>query len=167
MEDEQLLLRHSEDFAPSEMAQLRQGGRWQAIYNALYGGFFACAATGHAFVPEDSIRATYGRTLKENYPEASPTFLKFATAYWTFKEIALNEALIRSKTFLAAFLTGLEQTIAGAFFPTPGPGRIAVDERERGQRAILVEWGAGIDIEDFIAGNPILIRDRRSQRRGW
>lgn len=166
-DDEALLLKHSEDFSPAEMAHLRQGGKWQAVYNALFGGFFACAANGEAFVPEASIRAKYGRSLKENYPEASPAFLKFATTYWTLKEIALDDAVIHSKTFLAAFLAGLEQAIAGAFFPTPGPARIEVQERERGQRALLAEWGPGIDVEDFITGNPILIRDRLAQHRRW
>ncbi len=165
-EDEKLLLSHSEDISESEMHELRKSGRWQEVYNALYGGFFKCAAEGYAFIPEDSIRATYGRTLKENYPEASPAFLRFATTYWTFKEVALDPALVGSKTFLAAFSAGLEQTIAGAFFPTPGPVRIPVEQRESGQRAILEEWGGGIDIEDFMRGNPILIRDRLAQSKG-
>ncbi len=97
--------------------------------------------------------------MEENYPEASKSFIKFARTYWTF-QIHLLEDLTGSSNYLAySYLASLHAIIASVFFPMPGPATIPSNKREKDQREVLKDFD--IDIEDFIKGNPILIRDRQ------
>ena len=48
-------------------------------------GFYKCAAEGYAFTEVSRIKERFGRSLGENYPEASDAFLYFAVSYWTLK----------------------------------------------------------------------------------
>lgn len=63
-------------------------------------------------------------------------------------------------------MAALEEQVASVFFPTPGPIRIDHEHREATQREILAEYEVPMDVEAFMAGNPILIRDRQSGRSG-
>ena len=56
----------------------------------------------------------------------------------------------------------LEQDIGPVFFPFPGSHKIAPSKREKFQRKLIKMSEANIDIEEFIKGNSILIRDRAS-----
>ncbi len=134
------------------------------IYENTLKGFFHCAAKGFTFIPEEIIIEKYGRSVEQNYPEASNEFLKFAKTYWTLKILVDN--LIKSgKTdcLESYFLGKLEQVIGPLFFPFPGPMKISPKMREKDQRELLKASGANIDIEKFIKGNPILIRDKQKK----
>jgi hypothetical protein len=143
-----------------------QRNRLVEIIEAAQEGLFG--QRGYAFTPPERIRERFGRTLPQNYPEASPAFLHFATSYWTFKLVALayDEAYVG--TALRTVLETVEQQTASLFFPTPGPVRIPAAHREQTQRQILSASGAWsvAEIEEFIRGNPILIRDRQAARKG-
>jgi hypothetical protein len=85
-------------------------------------------------------------------------------SYWTLKVWVVDH---RGPFTVAAFLLhGLEEQIASVFFPTPGPAKIQARMREETQRQLLAEHGVQIDVEDFIAGNPILLRDRKAASSG-
>ena len=131
------------------------------IYENILKGFFHCAAKGLTFVPEEIITEEHGRSIEQNYPEASNEFLKFAKTYWTLKILVDN--LIKSGKIDCLgvhFLGKLELVIGPLFFPFPGPIEISPKMREKDQREFLKASGANIDIEKFIEGNPILIRDK-------
>lgn len=70
--------------------------------------------------------------------------------------------------WIGAHLLGeLEHVIGPVFFPFPGPRKIAPSKREETQRELIEISGADIDIEEFMRGNPILIRDRKSRMKEW
>lgn len=136
------------------------------IYNAISYGFFHCAAEGSELIPESRVTAKFGHSIKDNYPEANEVFLRFAKTYWTLQVLTYD--LMRNDTeWIGAHLLGkLEQFIGPVFFPFPGKVQISPSKREETQRELIQESGANIDIEEFIEGNPILIRDRKSVSGG-
>lgn len=149
--------------------------RVAGIYADMMRGFFDCVSEGVLFADLSRIKATFGRTLEENYPEASPAFIKFARTHWTFKLFSSDlersytskhdPMLNRESLNVFVLLGELEFDISSVFFPTPGPTKWDPDSREAAQREILSRFAPKIDIEDFIQHNPILIRDRGG--RGW
>ncbi len=129
------------------------------FYDNLAKGYILLAIKGYEFAKVDRIEEKFGSTMEENYPEASESFIKFARTYWTF-QIHLLEDLTGSSNYLAySYLASLHAIIASGFFPMPGPATIPSNKREKIQREVLKDFD--IDIEDFIKGNPILIRDRQ------
>ena len=131
------------------------------FYDNLFKGYILLAIKGYEFTKVDRIKEKFGRSLEENYPEASESFLKFAKVYWTF-QIHLLKDFNGSTDYLAyLYLTDLHAKISSVFFPMPGPSTIPSSIREKTQREILKDFD--IDIEDFIKGNPILIRDRQKR----
>jgi hypothetical protein len=124
-------------------------------------GYLTLAVKGYKFTEIDKIKENFGKTVEKNYPEASKSFIKFAETYWTFNlclRSFISEKLVNYVAY--SLLFDLEHRVASIFFPTPGPITIPSNERERTQREILKDFD--IDIEDFIKGNPILIRDRKA-----
>lgn len=149
-QDRQILLAPSEGLGDNDTQRIRE------LYDAMTRGFFHCAAEGYAFLPVQEIKQRFGRSLQENYPGASASFLRLATTYWTLKLV--NEALFpghHEKT-ASQLLFQLDLDIGSVFFPTPGPAGVSAAQREQAQRQLINESGAAIDVEDFIQGNPIL-----------
>jgi hypothetical protein len=145
---------------PEEIKQNNQ--RIGEIYEIIFRGFFICAAKGIALCPEEKVTEKFGNSIEDNYPEASEPFLKFAKTYWTLR-VLVYDLMETDMEWIGAHLLGkLEQDIGPVFFPFPGPQKIAPSKREKFQRELLEEFGKDINIEEFIKGNPILIRDRES-----
>lgn len=148
---------------PDEHLNKEQGEIVKKVYANMIEGFLSLAVEGYRFTDLYRIKQEFGKNLRENYPEASESFLKFAETFWTLK-IRLLDFMSRSRelaNYIAyPLLFQLELQIAGVFFPTPGVITVPSNEREKAQREILKDFD--IDIEDFIKGNPILIRDRRA-----
>lgn len=136
--------------------------RLAQLYEAVFRGFFSCAAKGVALYPEHKVTERFRNTIEDNYPEANEVFLKFARTYWTLRVLIYDLMEDDMEWIGAHLLAKLEQDIGPVFFPFPGPAKIAPSKREKTQREILQEVNADIDIEEFIKGNPILIRDRGS-----
>lgn len=144
------------------------------IFDAMIAGFMVSASKGEMFVSEENITRELGKPIAQNYPEASATFLKFAKTYWSLR--VLVSQLHRGEDGLISFIGGrllgaLEGEIGPLFFPFPGPNKVPPAEREQVQREVLSGFvnfsdDINIDIEDFIRGNPILIRDRQGARSG-
>ncbi len=148
---------------PEEIEQYNK--RLSEIYHAMFYGFFHCAAVGFVLVPENRIAEKFGHSIKDNYPEANEVFLRFAKTYWTLR-VLTYDLMEKDMEWIGAHLLGkLEQDIGPVFFPFPGRAKIAPSIREETQRELIQESGATIDIEEFITGNPILIRDRKSESR--
>ncbi len=126
------------------------------------------SAKGYAFVPVNRIEEQFGNTLRGNYPEANETFLRFATTYWTLEcWVADNvESDLETEPMGKVCLAAIEDNLGSIFFPTPGPVKIDPDQREDAQRRLMTKFDAPIDIEDFMRGNPILIRDRQREAGG-
>lgn len=135
------------------------------ISKAIYYGFFNCAAKGKILIPESRIVDKFGHSLEDNYPEANKVFLKFAKTYWTLQILAFSLTNNEREWIPTYLLVNLEQTIGPLFFPFPGSKVVSPSIREKTQRDLLQKIGANIDIEEFIRGNPILIRDR-SMKKG-
>lgn len=145
---------------PDEIKQYQK--RIGELYGAIACGFFHCAAKGVVLYPEKRVAEKFGNSIEDNYPEANEVFLKFARTYWTLR-VLIYDLMEDNMEWIGAHLLGkLEQEIGPVFFPFPGPEKIAPSIREKTQREILQGVNADIDIEEFIKGNSILIRDRRS-----
>jgi len=139
--------------------------RLAEIYDVIFRGFFHCAAEGLTLVPEIRVTERFGKSIQDNYPEANDVFLNFAKTYWTLRVLEF-ELMENDMEWIGAHLLGkLEQVIGPVFFPFPGPKKIKRSKREQTQRELIEESGAHINIDEFIKGNPILIRDK-SARRG-
>ena len=137
--------------------------RWCRLATAALRGFFDAGAAGAALSDERRIRERFGATLRENYPEVSPAFLRFATTYWTLK-VALEDAAIAGpdaeRSVAHGALAVVELAIGSMFFPHLGMG-IPPDQREADQRRTLEQLApAHFDVASFMTGNPILLRDR-------
>ena len=90
--------------------------------------------------------------------------MKFAKTYWTLRALTMDLMKNDEEWIGAHLLLKLEQDIGPVFFPFPGAVTIAPSIREKTQRELIQESGAKIDLEEFIRGNPILIRDRKQKR---
>lgn len=139
---------------------------FDSILDDVNRGFYETAAVGGTFADVGAIKEYYGRSLEENYPEAGPAFLKFAYSFWTLQLVVRGPGFDPRRSLAEATLSQLEVDIASVFFPTPGPSSIDYKLREAEQRRLLALSGAPIDIEDFIAKNSILLRDKASKRSG-
>lgn len=147
-------------FKNADILDDREKSILKELYQALWKGFFYCAAEGHQFTSPLRIKETFGLSLEENYPSGSRTFLKVATAYWTFK-LSIRPLFRDHYDLVVAHLLGsFEQEFASVFFPTSGPVSAPEHLREQAQRELIKESGAPINIEDFVRGNPILKRSR-------
>jgi hypothetical protein len=144
-----------------------QDARVHEIADAFQRGFFFSGAKGHVFADPSDIAQHFGLTLERNYPEASPAFLRFAYTYWTLKIIVSSKMKVGDTlawNLLAAYES---QILRPLFFPTFGPSVVPPDQREAAQRLMIAKSGAPVDLDEFMRGNPILIRDRlRSKPSG-
>ena len=147
---------------PDETGQYNN--RLAEIYDAMFRGFFHCAEKGLALVPEKLVISRFGNSIQDNYPDANEVFLRFARTYWTLRVLVLD-LMKEDIEWIGGHLLGkLEQDIGPVFFPFPGPVKIPPSKREKFQRELIKESGADIDIEEFVRGNPILIRDKAARR---
>lgn len=153
----------SEDYAfferDAQQSNLYEN-RLNELYDGILRGFFTCATEGVTFCPEQRISNTFKKTLEQNYPEASEAWLRFARTYWTLKLVLGDTVHDDCRWIGARLLAKLEGDISCVFVPMPGPAIYPPAEREKTQREMLREFGPAIDAEQFIKGNPILIRDR-------
>lgn len=147
-----------------------QKQRWNEINHGLGRGVVQLSANGYAFVPVNRIEERFGKTLRGNYPEANETFLRFATTYWTLKcWVADNvESDWETEPMGKVCLAAIEDSLGSIFFPFPTPGavKLSPDQREDAQRRLMTKFDAPIDVEEFMRGNPILIRDRQREAGG-
>lgn len=131
-------------------------GKLTQFYKTINSGFFSCAAKGVPLTDISFIEHKFGFSLDKNYPNASNSFLKFATTYWTFK-IVLDSGNTNDYNWIGAqILVKLENEIASVFFPTPGPVKIPKLFRKSMQKSLIKSSGANIDIKDFFRRNPYL-----------
>jgi hypothetical protein len=125
-----------------------------ALVHTAIRGFFHCALRNIVFADISRIREFYGRTLEQNYPGASPTFMKLARTYWTFKVVLIE---CRGDTSLCMGLLGeIELNFAGLYFPMRGFFGPSKSQRMETMRKVMEMSGAALDIEDYLRGNPYL-----------
>ncbi|MFH1798003.1 MAG: hypothetical protein ABH844_01480 [Candidatus Omnitrophota bacterium] len=140
--------------------------RIMEIRDATFKGFFKCATIGEALYPEQRIIEKFGNSITDNYPEASQTFLKFAKTYWTLK-VLIYDVMEKNIDWIGGrLLCELEKIIGPLFFPFSGPHKISPDRREETQRKFLAEFAPDINVEEFMRGNPILLRDKALSQKG-
>ncbi len=134
------------------------------LFLGAFIGFFECATDGYAFVAAEKIKERFGNTLKESYPEASISFLKFTTSYWTLKIVRSDLEIAHPRITLYHLLGKVEEDIADIFFPEPGPQKIPTVLREQKQEKVISKFAPRIDFGDFFRGNPILLRQKDAIR---
>jgi len=139
---------YTDDVARNHAGQLRE------IHDTAIAGFFHCAAGNVFFADLGSIRAQYGRGLEDVYPGTSPTFMRLAKTYWTFKVCLIR--CTPDSSVCIKLLWAIDETFAGVFFPTPGPFSPPRRLREIMMRDLITKSGACFDVEDYIRDNHYL-----------
>ena len=132
--------------------------------------FFKRASTGETFGALGRFENLFGRSIEENYGLPSGPFINMAKTYWTFRFEVDDISPKDHDLALSKILRTLESTIAGLFFPTPGPIKIPTRKRRKDQREVLQEYAPQIDIDSFLGNNPILgasLQDKKSFRRAY
>jgi hypothetical protein len=136
-------------------ALVRQNsGPLQQVHEWAMAGFFHCAAASRTFADVGRVRAYYGRSLEEAYPGATPTFMKLARTYWTFKVVLVDCG--PGSSMCVKLLWAIDETFRSVFFPTPGPASVSKSLRETTMRDFIVSSGAQLDVDDYIRGNYYL-----------
>ena len=141
-----LLSRNASDVTPKDNI-----ARINSLHELGIYGFFHCAVRNVVFTDISKIEGFFGRTLEEAYPRVSPTFMKLARTFWTFK-LVLHECT-PNDSVCAALLQVIEIDFAGVFFPFPGPLSPPKKQRKQTMRALIERSGADFDVEDYIRGN--------------
>ena len=149
--DTDLLLTYAAEIEASE-GRLR---RFAVIVDSALQGFFHLAAEGHTFVPVDRYRAEFGDSLEKNYPGAGAAFVRLATSYWTLHMLQGRLGTRYAGTSLQQVLRFVEERVGQAFFPEGD--RLDGAQLARVQRRLIAQSGAGIDIDQFLLGNPLLV----------
>jgi hypothetical protein len=139
---------YTDDVARNHAGQLRE------IHDTAIAGFFHCAAANTTFTDVSRVTSYYGRGLEEAYPGATPTFMKLARTYWTFKVALIS--CTPNPSMAVKLLWAIDETFAGVFFPTPGPASLPNTLREATMRDLIVQSGAPLDADDYIRGNYYL-----------
>lgn len=137
----------------------------------VHKGFYDAAANGVEFVPAAEVASAFGSTVDANFmgTNAGAAFLKFARTYWSFRRIERDARNDDCNTIARHVLYWLDTRIAPLFFPH-GTGAIPVSKRRKDQRQFLELFAPReMDIEGFLAANPILAAEGRGQSRwlGW
>jgi hypothetical protein len=118
--------------------------------------FFKKVSNGETFGSLSRIKKQFGRSLEENYGMSSGPFINMAKTYWTYKLEVGDLIPENNDLILSQILLKIEIDIAGVFFPTRGPIEVPMNERRKTQRQILQEYATGINVDAFLANNPIL-----------
>src|SRR5207245_1605199 len=129
--------------------------RFKQAFDLFTRYFFKMGAQGITFGDVRKIKEMFDDSLEENYGLSSGPFLNLARTYWTFK-IELDDLTAENRDFpLTTILRSLEHNVASVFFPTPGPLRMPVSARAAMQKQMLQAYAPEVDIDRFIAENPI------------
>ena len=131
------------------------------IVAAAYLGFYDAAADGVALVAAGLVKERYGKSVRENYPEAGEAFVRFATTYWTLRTLIDRLAHSNAQCLALSLLVRIDDLLGELFFPHEGPFKVDSDRRAIDQRRFLRTFGPRVEVDDFLSGNPILGRDRR------
>lgn len=126
----------------------------EALQYKAIDGFFHCAAKNVVFADVDRISKFYGRGLKQAYPGASPTFMKLARTYWTFKVVLIE--CLSDDSLCVSLIATIDANFCGVFFPTPGPFGPPRTQRMVAMRTLIEGSGADLDVEDCLRSNPYL-----------
>jgi hypothetical protein len=135
----------------------RELGQLGILAAMAHKGFYNAAAKGIEFVSTSDIADRFGRTVDQNYSGtvAGPAFLQFAKTYWSFRVVESGVHDEKCNTIACSILTWLDTRIAPLFFPMPTA--IPASTRRLDQRRFLEMFAPQeMDIEDFLAHNPIL-----------
>lgn len=168
--EEKNYLRHEQAHAIEEAGGWRvdkievSESRLKEASDALARGFVDAAAEGIEYAKEDPLATNYSSRVESNYPEGNSEFIRFSKTYWSIK--GLVDTIHPSNRYLAqGLLSQIESGIGNVFFPYPGHG-VNPGIREERQRELLRDFAPKLDIDKFIEGNAILIRDRQGRSGG-
>jgi hypothetical protein len=144
-----------------------QRSRLALLTAACYMGFYDAASNGLPLVEADRIVEFYGKPLAEAYPNSGEAFFRFATTYWTMLTL-LDDLRSRGLPDLVVLqlLRKLDSLLAELYFPSPGPLMVDPAKREADVRRFLGIWAPTMDVDAFVAGNPVLDEQRQLWRGG-
>jgi hypothetical protein len=126
---------------------------------ALHRQFFKKVKTGETYCPVGKIKEKFGMTPKERIGISSGGYYRLFVAYWTLN-IKLDENTQSNiskygygKVYYAdSLLRFVESSLAGAFFPTPGPMQIQESTRRQGIQKWLNMFAPTMTIKELYEG---------------
>ena len=130
----------------------------QAI-EALFRQFFIKVKTGGKYCPVEKIKKDYGQSPEERIGIAVGGYYRLFVAYWTLKA-KLEENIQNNISkygyghvyYIDSLLTYVESSLAGAFFPTPGPTNIPETLRRQGIQDLLNAVAPTMTIKELFEG---------------
>ena len=143
--------------------------RVSRITEACFSGFWIAAVEGVSLTTDDMIVEWLGAPVRDAYWSANEAFVRFANTFWSMNVIW--RSLLASEHVAEALLGRISRIVGDLFFPPewaglqaafPDLARIHPHQRELDQRRMLESFSPMIDIEAFIAGNPVLAEERRA-----
>lgn len=126
--------------------------------------FFIKVFLGEPFGATERIKKEFGKSLEEKYGLQTGAFLNMAKTYWTYRLEVDDLFPNYHNLVLTRILKNIETNISGLFFPTPGIIEIPLKQRMEAQRQLLNKLAPQIDVEQFLADNPMF--KRRSPKDG-
>jgi hypothetical protein len=126
---------------------------------ALFRQFFKKVKTGGKYCHVEKIKNHYGQSPEERIGISSGGYYRLFVAYWTLKvKLEENRQSNNSKYgygnvyFIDSLLTSIERSLAGAFFPTPGPTQIPETLRRQGIQELLNAFAPTMTIKELYEG---------------
>lgn len=126
---------------------------------ALYRQFFRNVKAGKQYYPISEIKKLYGMTPEARIGVSSGGYYRLFVAYWTLKaklreyqETNIEKNGYANIYYVDNLLFFVESTLAGAFFPTPGPAQIPESLRRQGIQQMLNAFAPNMTIKELYEG---------------
>jgi len=126
---------------------------------ALHRQFFKKVKTGEQYCPVKKIKEHFDQTPRERISVSSGGYYRLFVAYWTLK-VKLEESNQSNISnygygnvfYIDSLLRFVESTLAGAFFPTPGPIEISEKQRRQGIQNLLQRFAPTMTVKELYEG---------------
>ena len=135
--------------------------------SALHKQFFQKVKTGTSYGPVSGIKEKYGQSPDERIGLSSGGYYRLFVAYWTLKikVDALMDGNRKQHGYayycnLDAIIGDVEANLASAFFPSPGPAQLSLEQRREGVNQMLLLFAPGTSISELYEGAD-------AQKVGW
>ena len=127
--------------------------------DALYRQFFKKVKTGDRYYPIDEIKKHYGSSPEERIGISSGGYYRLFVAYWTLKaklsdyqKINYEKYKYSNIYYVDNIIVFIESSIAGAFFPTPGPVQLPDSIRRQEINKLLDLFAPSMTIKELYEG---------------
>jgi len=146
----------------TELPTIRNSNEELLLYQSLevlFSQFFKKIKAGESYCPVNKIKLNFGQSPEERIGISSGGYYRLFVAYWTLKakfkeyhEKSFDLYGYANYYYLDAIIAKVENTLAGAFFPSTGPIQIPLSERRKGIEEMLEAFAPYMTISELYEG---------------